>query len=437
MVSDPLTIGLFGFAGMFALIALHVPIGAAMGIAGLCAFGMLAGFKPAVSLFGTETATALGNLDLAAIPLFLLMGSFAAVAGMAADVYRLAHAICGHWRGGLAYSTIFGCAGFGSVCGSSVATAATMTSIALPEMRARGYHASLSTGCIAAGGTLGILIPPSIIIVLYGVLTEQFVITLYVAAIIPSLIAVLLLLAAVTIVVRADPAAGPAGPKADRAELLAALWQSWPVVFLMLVICGGIYAGIFTVNEAAAIGTVLSVALAAFRRRLTRRALYRVLVEAASTTGMIYMMLIGANVLSYFVTASRLPEVTVNAIQQLQVAPVVIIAALLAIYIVLGAIFEEVSVMLITLPFVLPMIVGFGYSPVWWGIINVIVIEIGMIAPPIGLNVFVVHSLARDIPMKTIYAGIMPFFYAELLLLATLLVFPPLTMWLPAAMGLK
>jgi len=436
-VSDPVTVGLIGFAGMFALIALHVPIGAAMGIAGLVAFGLLAGFKPAVSLFGTETATALGNLDLAAIPLFLLMGNFAAVAGMASDVYRLAHALCGHWRGGLAYSTIFGCAGFGSVCGSSVATAATMTSIALPEMRKRGYRPSLATGSIAAGGTLGILIPPSIIIVLYGVLTEQFVITLYVASIIPSVIAVILLLAAVAIVVRADPGAGPAGPKADRAELKAALWQSWPVVFLMGVICVGIYGGVFTVNEAAAIGTVLAFALAMLRRRLTLKVLYGTLVEAASTTGMIYLMLIGANVLSYFVTASRLPEVTVAAIQQLQVAPLAIIAVLLVIYIVLGAIFEEVSVMLLTLPFVLPMIVGFGYSPVWWGIINVIVIEIGMIAPPIGLNVFVVHSLARDIPMKTIYAGIMPFFYAELVLLAILVAFPPLTMWLPQAMGLK
>jgi tripartite ATP-independent transporter DctM subunit len=234
-----------------------------------------------------------------------------------------------------------------------------------------------------------------------------------------------------------DPAAGPAGPRADRAELIAALKQSWPVVFLMLVICGGIYGGVFTVNEAAAIGTVLSFALAALRRRITLPVLYRTLIDAASTTGMIYMMLIGANVLSYFVTASRLPEVTVSAIQGLQVAPLAIIAVLLVIYIVLGAIFEEVSVMLITLPFVLPMIVGFGYSPVWWGIINVIVIEIGMIAPPIGLNVFVVHSLARDIPMKTIYAGIMPFFYSELVLLAILVAYPPLTMWLPQAMGLK
>ena len=436
-MSDPLTIGILGFAGMFVLIALHVPIGAAMGIAGFVAFGIISGFGPAATLFGTETASALGNLDLAAIPLFLLMGSFASVAGMSADVYRLAQALCGHWRGGLAYSTILGCGGFGAVCGSSVATAAAMTSVALPEMRKRGYRVSLATGCIAAGGTLGILVPPSIILVLYSVLTEQFVLTLYVAAIVPSVIAVALLLAAAAIVVRVDPGAGPAGPTASRAECIAAAYQAWAVVSLAVAVGVGIYTGIFTVNEAAAVGAVLAFACAAARKRLTRHTLYRTLVETASTTGMIYMMLIGANVLSYFVTASRLPEVAVASIQQLSVPPLAILAVLLAIYIVLGAIFEEVSVMLITLPFVLPMIVGFGYSPVWWGIINIIVIEIGMIAPPIGLNVFVVHNMSGGVPMKAIYAGIMPFLAAELILLAILVVAPPLTMWLPGTLGMK
>jgi C4-dicarboxylate transporter, DctM subunit len=434
---DPITAGLLGFAAMFVLIALHVPIGAAMGIAGFAAFGMMAGFAPALSLFGTEAATALGNVELAAIPLFLLMGGFASVAGMSADAYRLAHALCGHWRGGLAYSTLLGCAGFGAVCGSSVATAATMTSVALPEMRARGYRASLSTGCIAAGGTLGILVPPSIILVLYGVLTEQFVITLYVAAAIPALIAAAFLVAATAVVVRVDPAAGPAGAKATRAELLGALARSWAVVLLALVMVVGIYAGLFTVSEAAAVGAALAFVFALARRRLTRGLFYSTLVESAATTGMIYMMLIGANVLSYFVTASGLPEATVKGIQELGWPPVLVLSLLLALFIFLGAIFEEVSVMLITLPFVLPMIEGFGYSPIWWGVINVIVIEIGMIAPPIGLNVFVVHSMARDVPMRTIYAGIMPFFYAEIALLALLVAFPALTMALPAALGLK
>ena len=436
-MSDPLLVGMLGMAGMFALIALHVPIGAAMGMAGFVAFGVTSGFGPAVTLFGTEAASALSNLDLAAIPLFLLMGEFAAAAGLSTDIYRLAHALCGHLRGGLAASTIVGCAGFGSVCGSSVATASAMTTVSLPEMRARGYQAALATGCIAAGGTLGILIPPSIIMVLYAVLTEQFVITLYVAAIVPAVIAVVLLLATVAVVVRLDPGAAPAGARMGWPERLAAAWRNWTVLVLVLVIFGGVYAGVFTVNEAAAVGVALTFFVALARGRMSRATLARCLANTASTTGMIYLILVGANVLTYFVTSSGMPQAMIGAIERLNAPPLFVISVLLAIYIVLGAIFEEVSVMLITLPFVLPMIVGFGYHPVWWGIINVVVIEIGMIAPPIGLNVFVVHHMARDIPMRTIYAGIMPFLAAELILLAVLVLAPGLTMSLPLAMGLK
>jgi tripartite ATP-independent transporter DctM subunit len=436
-MNDPLLIGMLGMGGMFLLIALHVPIGAAMGIAGFLSFAAIAGFAPAVTLFGTETASALGNLDLLAIPLFLLMGGFAATAGLSTDIYKLAHAFIGHRRGGLAVSTILGCAGFGAVCGSSVATASAMTSVALPQMRSRGYQPALSTGCIAAGGTLGILIPPSIIMVIYALLTEQFVITLYVAAIIPSLLAVALQLGAVGWVVRRNPEAGPAGLRTEWKQRLVALQGSWIVIALTLLIFVGIYAGIFTVNEAAAIGAAITFLVTVLRGRLTRQLLIATLSETASTTGMIYMVLIGANVLTYFVTASGMPAAMVEAIQHLGLPPLLVIGVLLVIYIILGAVFEEVSVMLITLPFVLPMITGFGYSPVWWGIINVIVIEIGMICPPIGLNVFVVHGLARDVPLKTIYSGIMPFLYADFIRLALLVSLPGLVMWLPGISGLK
>ena len=436
-MTDPLVIGLLGLVGMFVLIGLHVPLGAAMAIAGCVAFGVTSGFKPALSLFGTETATALGNLDLVAIPLFLLMGSFASTAGLSADVYHLAHALIGHRRGGLAVSTIWGCAGFGAVCGSSVATAAAMTNVALPEMRKRGYRPSLATGCIAAGGTLGILIPPSIIMVIYAFLPEQFVITLYVAAILSSVIAVTLQLLAVSVVVRVDPEAGPAGERSSWSERWAAARRAWGVLLLTFVIFFGVYAGIFTVNEAAAVGLAITFFFAVARRRLTRRGFMQSLAETASTTGMIYMILIGANILTYFVTTSGMPEAMVNGIKALDAPPLLVIAILLAVYIFLGAVFEEVSAMLITLPFVLPLIVGFGYDPVWWGIIMVVVIEIGMICPPIGLNVFVVHNMVRDIPMKTIYGGIMPFLYSDILRLAILVLFPGLSMWLPGAMGLK
>jgi C4-dicarboxylate transporter DctM subunit len=436
-LTDPLVIGTLGMAGMFLLIALHVPIGAAMAIAGFLAFAAIAGFGPAVTLFGTETASAMGNLDLLAIPLFLLMGGFAATAGLSTDVYRLAHAFIGHKRGGLAVSTIFGCAGFGAVCGSSVATASAMTTVALPEMRARGYQPALSTGCIAAGGTLGILIPPSIIMVLYALLTEQFVITLYVAALVPSVIAVVLQVAAVAWVVHRNPLAAPAGERTSWRARVGAVYGSWIVIALTLLIFVGIYAGIFTVNEAAAVGAAVTFIVTVTRGRLTKELLIRTLSETASTTGMIYLVLIGANVLTYFVTASGMPEAMVGTIKDSGLPPLLVIGVLLVIYIILGAIFEEVSVMLITLPFVLPMIVGFGYSPVWWGIINVIVIEIGMICPPIGLNVFVVHGLAKDVPLKTIYQGIMPFLYADIARLALLVAAPGLIMWLPNLAGLK
>jgi tripartite ATP-independent transporter DctM subunit len=238
-------------------------------------------------------------------------------------------------------------------------------------------------------------------------------------------------------VVRVDPASGPAGPKSSWAARLQALRRGWGVVSLALAIFVGIYAGIFTVNEAAAIGAALAFLFAAARRRLTWRSFVQTLAETASTTGMIYMILIGSNILTYFVTSSGMPEAMVAGIKALDAPPLAVLAVLLVAYIILGAVFEEVSAMLITMPFVLPLVVGYGYHPVWWGIIMVVVIEIGMICPPIGLNVFVVHNMTRDVPMKTIYAGIMPFLYAEFVLLAVLVLFPGLTMWLPNAMGMK
>lgn len=436
-MNDPVLIGTLGFVALFALIALHVPIGVAMGLVGFGAYTVIAGFGPAVSLFGTEAATALGSTSLAVIPLFLLMGNFAGRAGMSGDLYRLASAVCGHWRGGLAYSTVLACAGFGAVSGSSVATAATMTSVALPEMRRRGYGAALSTGCVAAGGTLGIMIPPSIILVLYAALTEQFVITLYIAAIVPGAIAVVLMLMAIALTVRIDSKAGPASDKATRAELLAATVLSAPAVLLATAMILGLAFGVFTVDEAAAVGTMVTVAVAIWRKKLQRKVLMEVLANTATTTGMFYLMIIGANVLSYFVTATRMPEAVLQGIGHLQLSPPLILGMLMAIFIVLGAIFDEVSVMLLTLPFSLPLIVSMGYTPVWWGIVNLVVIVIGMIAPPIGLNVFVVKSMTPDVTLKTIYNGVMPFVAAQVVLVGLLIASPALATWLPHALGMK
>lgn len=436
-MTAPMLLGALAFGGMFALIMLHVPIGVSMGFIGLAAFGTVAGLAPAISLIGTETATALNNKGLAVIPLFILMGSFASRAGMSADLYRLAAAVLGRWRGGLAYATLVACAGFGAVSGSSVATTATMVKVALPQMRRYGYGAALSTGTVAAGGTMGIMVPPSIILVLYSAYTEQFVITLFAAAIIPALIAVLLMLMSVAITVRIDPKAGPAANAADHREVVAAAWQSLPAVVMALTMFAGIALGVFTVDEGAAVGMVLAFAVAVWRRKLDRGSLLQVLGSAAGTTGMIFLMMIGANVLSYFVTVTQLPSELIDAIGHLSLPNWSILALLLMLFVALGAIFDEVSVMLLTLPFSVPLIIGMGYSPVWWGIVNLVVIVIGMIAPPIGLNVFVVKSMTPDVPMKTIYAGVMPFVVAQAILLAMLIASPALATWLPLFLDLN
>ena len=433
---DPLLLASLGLAAMFVLIALHIPIGVAMGVSGFVCVGLMLGWGPAISLLKTEPSGIIANRELAVIPLFLLMGAFAGAAGLSADLYRLAYALVGHYRGGLAMSTIGGCAGFGAVCGSSIATAATMTRVALPEMLDRGYQPSLATGCIAAGGTLGMLIPPSVIMVLYAVLTEQFVISLFIAAIIPGAIAVALHFIAIFIYVHANPEAGPAGSKMPWSERWKVFAASWRVLTLAVAVSGGIYTGWFTVAEAAAVGACLSFLFTWQSGLLTKSVLWEVLSESAANTGLIYLIIIGANIFTYFVTLSHLPNHLVAAIQGLGVDPVVIIFLLLLMYLILGSIFDTVAAMVITLPFVFPLIIDLGFDPIWFGVINVMVIEIGMITPPIGINVFVLHGIARDIPLKTIFRGIVPFLAADLVRLTILVFFPVLALWLPRLMNM-
>ena len=431
---DPLTLGAVSFAGMFALIALHVPIGVAMGVAGLVGVGSLLGWGAGISLLSIEPSAILSNADLAVIPLFLLMGSFAGVAGLSGDIYRLAYAFLGHWRGGLALTTIGGCAGFGAICGSSIATAATMTRVALPEMLDRHYREDLATGSIAAGGTLGMLIPPSVIMVLYGVLTEQFVIALFIAAIIPGLVAVLLHFIAIFIYVRLNPEAGPAGPRVPWPERGKVIAKSWGVLVMMAAVSGGIYTGVFTVSEAAAVGAVIALAFTIGRGKMSRAAFWEVLGETAANTGLIYVIIIGASIFTYFVTLTELPDTVVIWIESLDVHPLVVMFLLYLMYLVLGSVFDTVAAMVITLPLVFPLILSLGFDPIWFGVVNIMVIEIGLITPPIGINVFVVYGMAKTVPLKTIFKGIIPFFIADIVRLAILTVFPGIVLWLPTVL---
>ncbi|GAB5461511.1 TRAP transporter large permease [Hoeflea alexandrii] len=428
---DPATIGLLGMALMLLLIFIHVPIGVAMGISGVLTFGLIRGsFGPALSLFGTETVSKIASLELSVVPLFLLMGAFATFGGLSADLYRIAYAFIGHVRGGLAIATIGGCAGFGAICGSSIATATTMTRVALPEMMNRKYSERLATGSIAAGGTLGMLIPPSIILVLYGVLTEQFVKTLFVAALIPAVLAVGLHIVTIMILVRRNPALAPEGDVLPWSEGWKALKNGWAAVILMIVVTGGIYAGIFSVNESAAVGAFLAFVIAVARRRLSWRGFWAALRDTAATTSMIYLMIIGASIFTYAVTLSGLPEIIVNGIRDTGLPGIWVVILLMVMYLILGAIFDTISSMVITIPFVFPLILSYGYDPVWWGILTVMVIEIGMITPPIGMNVFVMKAMLPDTKLGTIYAGVGPFILADVIRLAILIAFPALSLML-------
>lgn len=433
---EPPVIGGLVVAGMFIMIALHVPIGVAMAIAGFIGTGIIIGFEPAIALFGIEPSSAIASQELAIIALFLLMGNFAAAAGLSGDLYRLAQAFLGHRKGGLAMATVATCAGFGAVCGSSLATTATMTRIALPEMEKRGYSRRLSTGSIAAGSTLGVIVPPSVLLVLYAILTEQFVTALFVAALGPAIIAVFLYMFSVMAYVRVAPKAGPAAERVPWAERRVVLKKSWGVLLLAIVVSGGIYSGVFTVNEAAAVGAAVAIAFTALRGKLSRSIFFSNLKETAASTALIYLIIIGASIFSYAITLSHLPDIIVTAIEDLGLEPLMVILLLEAMYIILGSIFDTVAAMVITLPFVFPLVTGMGYDPIWWGVINVVVMEMGMITPPIGLNVFVMHGMNKDLPLSTVYAGIWPFLLSDLVRLIILTLFPVLTLWLPKAMGL-
>lgn len=430
-MSNPVVLSLLGLLATFVLIALHVPVGVAMGIAGVVGFGLFAGFDPALAMIASETSNNLSSLELATIPLFVLMGSFAGVAGLSEDLYRLAYALVGHRRGGLAMATIGGCAGFGAVCGSSVATAATFGKASLPSMLSRGYSPGFAAGTVASGGTLGILIPPSSIMVIYAVLAQELIITLYIAALVPALIAVALHLGAIAIYTRWRPQDAPTGPRATAAERWQAARMSWPVIALAGIVIGGMGAGVFTATESAAVGAALAFAFAVWRRSLTWVSLQHALFSTAATSGMIYVLIIGASLFGYFAAVTQAPQALVESVQASGIPVWAAVMALMAMFIVAGAVFDEVAAMVISMPFVLPLIKSWGFDPVWWGVINVVIIELGMLIPPLGMNVFVVKGVAPQIPIGAIYRGVMPYVISNSLRLAVLLLFPALALWLP------
>ncbi|MCA0871511.1 TRAP transporter large permease [Seohaeicola saemankumensis] len=422
------------FALLWLGVLSQLPLAAVSGLLGLAGTALFLGAGSAGKVWATDATEFLTNAQIATLPLFLMMGSFAVAAGISDDIYRLANALLGRVRGGLAYATVAGCAGFGAVSGSSVATAATFGRIALPQMRARAYAPDLSTGVVAAGGTLGALVPPSGAIILFALLTEQSIATLFVAAMIPALLALALYFGAIFALVRLRPDAAPAADAA-REPLLPALIGAIPVALLFGAVIGGLYGGVFTATESAAVGAVGAFVMALARGRLSRDRFLSVMSETTATTALIYGLIFGALIFSFFVNLGQAPEMVARWIAGFDVAPVLILIALLVFYLLLGAVMDSFAVMVITVPVVTPIILGLGYDIYFWGVLMLVVVEIGLITPPFGLNLFVLNSLQPDVPIARIMKGVLPFILADLIKIALLVAFPALALWLPSTMG--
>jgi C4-dicarboxylate transporter, DctM subunit len=431
---DSMTIGILGFLAMLALMFIGVPVGVAMGAVGFVGFALMSGWNAALNMLGSAPFGAVGNYVLTVVPLFVLMGHLAHVSGVGRELYTAAHATLGHRRGGLAMATVAACAGFAAICGSSVATAATMTSVALPQMRRLGYDPKLATGSVAAGGTLGILIPPSVMLLIYGFIAEQSIGKLFLAGIVPGIVLTLLFMLTIMIVTWRQPALGPAGAAMPMSERWAALRSIWSVMLLFALVIGGMYVGVFTATEAAGTGAAGTLVLALLRRRLTWPLLKQALVSTVETTASITAILIGAVVLGYFLAVTQLPMKLAQTLAAAQLSPTSIMLMIIAAYLVMGAFMDELAMVLLTVPILLPLTQQLGFDPIWFGVVIVIVCQAGMIAPPVGLNVFVIAGMVRDVPMADIYRGILPFLAAIVVMLGLLMAVPDLALYLPRTM---
>ena len=432
-----LALGLAMFGGMLVLMALRVPIAIAMFIPGALGYLSMAGEGPLLNLLKGIAYARLSNYDLSVIPLFLLMGAFATQGGLSRALFAFANSLIGHVRGGIAMASVLACAAFGTVCGSSVATCATVTQVALPEMRRHGYSGRLSTATMAAGGTLGILVPPSVVLIVYAILAEQNIAKLFAAAMIPGALAAALYIAAIAIFVRFKPEHGPSQPRHGSAELLAAAKDVWPIAVIFIVVFGGIYGGLFTPTEGAAVGAGSTFLTAAAKGEMGLAAFKRSFLSTAQTTGFVFMIFLGADMLNSALALSQMPMRIAEAVVGLSVPPVAVIGAILLFYIALSSVMDELSMIILTVPILFPLVVEldlYGLSltekAIWFGILVLSVVEVGLIAPPVGLNVYVVNNLAPDVPMSETYKGVALFLAADAVRIALLLAFPALSLWL-------
>jgi len=430
---DPFIVGLIGVAILLVLLFSGLSIGVSMAIMGFLGFAVLVGIGPALGLLKSVPYSTFAHYDLSVIPLFILMGSFAFAAGMSEDLFNAVYKCIGHFRGGVAQATIVACACFAAISGSSLATAATLGAVALPEMKKYKYDDGLATGAIAAGGSVGILIPPSVILIIYGIITEQSIGKLFLAGFIPGIMETVFYLFTIWYLTFFKPHHGPKGPKTTFQEKTRALLNTWEVVLLFLLVIGGIYRGWFTPTEAAGIGAFGTFFFALVKRKLNWSVFKESLVYTCKTTGMLFMIILGAMIFGYFLSVSQLPSNLATTVADLPVDRYAILVIILLITLALGCVMDSMAIVLLTIPVFYPMIIDMGFNPIWFGILVVRVTEMGLITPPVGLNVFIIRGIS-GVPIGTIFRGVFPHLVADALQVAFLIVFPQIVLFLPNMM---
>jgi tripartite ATP-independent transporter DctM subunit len=431
---SPQLVGWIGIFVLFAVIATGIPLGLAMALVGFAGFAFLTGFPAAFTQLATVPYASTASYTLTVLPLFILMGEFAFHSGLIRGAFESAHKFLGQLRGGLAMATIVGCAAFAAVCGSGVATASTMTSVAYPEMKRFNYKPSLALGSIASGGTLGVLIPPSNPLVIYALFAEVSIGKLFMAGVVPGVILALLFIGGITIWTMLDKSAGPSGGKFSLAEKIKSLKNSWPVVVLVVIIMGGLWSGIITATEAAGIGAFAAFVMGIGMRNLHGKTIISSLDVTVRTTAMIFTILIGAMIFNYFIVMTGMPAQLASWVGGLQIPPVGILVVILCVYFILGMIMDTLAMTVLTLPIFLPIISGLGYDLTWFGIVFIVMCEMAMITPPVGMNIFVIAGMARDVPMYTIFKGITPFIISLIVLIGLIIIFPQIPMFIPDMM---
>ena len=431
-------VAIIGFVSLFALMLLRVPVGMAMGLVGVSGFSYLVGATPALKLVGTTSMRTVTDYTFGVIPMFLLMGMFMSNSGMSRDLFKAANGFVGHLRGGLGFATVVACAGFAAICGSSVATAATFSAVAYPEMRRFGYPQSFATGVIAAGGTLGAMLPPSTVLAVYGIITEQDIGKLFIAGIIPGLLAMSMYMITIAVIGRVAPDFLPRGKPLAWRERFAGLKDIWAPVLLFIFVIGGLY-GLpflprFTPTEAGGVGATGAFLIGLATGRLDKEKILTSLLQATRTAAAVFTVLIGALCFGYFLTITQTPQNVTEFLTGLGIGPYGVLVLILLMYLVLGCLMDAMAMIILTVPIIFPVVTHLGFDPIWFGVIIVMTVELGLIHPPVGMNVFVIKSVIKDVNMSTIFAGVLPFVVTDIIRLIILILFPLLATWLPQRM---